>query len=248
MFIANSCLSQPRVAAPLRYAELLSTTTLAFPIFASEPHSARLTLRTLNRLRRLIQILRKLTLPTTTALDSLHESLRVQYGACRVCVRVVVREVSLRLRRSKTLEQRNRVRSVVDILDFPRLGNLLRIIGKRPVALQRGASPVVARNHAREDGRGFLGFDVGDHFVEIPAESVYGFVDAFLREDCDCLVADAGQGSSVFDVGGWIHVVVVAHFDEDVVSCSGRGEESGPEAFVDEGAGGAAVFGEVGYA
>jgi hypothetical protein len=187
-----------------------------------EQHSrARLAFRSLDRLGRLVQVARKLTLPTTMALDSLDKSLRVEKSTCRVCVSVVVWKVSLCLRRSKALEQRDRVGSVVDVLDFLGIGDLFGIVGERPVTLQCIASPVVARHHTRDDGRRFLGLDIRDHLAEVPAESVDGLIDAGLSEDGDGLAASARQGSSVFDIGGRIDVVVVAHLDEDKVTCSG---------------------------
>jgi hypothetical protein len=207
---------------PVTQSSPISTQCRQSYALPQERHSrARLAFRSLDRLSRLVQIARKLTLPTTMAPNSLDKSLRVEKSACRVCVRVVVWEVSLGLRRSKALEQRDRVGSVVDVLDFPGVGDLSGIVGERPVTLQCIASPVVARHHARDYGRGFLGLDIRYHLAEIPAESVDGLVDAGLSENSDRLAASARQSSSVFDIGGRIDVVVVAHLDEDKVTCSG---------------------------
>jgi hypothetical protein len=196
------------------------------PDAASDLLSTRLALRSSQLLRRLVQMPYELTLPATMALYSLDKGLRIEFGAFRISMSIVFWEVSLRFHRSEILEQSDRIAGMVNILDLPKISNLLRIIGKRPTTLQRIARPVIARNHARDDRRSFLGFDVGDHLIEIPAESVHSLVDASLSEDCDSLAADSRQCSSVFHVGGRIDVVVVAHFDEDVVACFSGGEES----------------------
>jgi hypothetical protein len=223
----------------------------SYPLLDALPQErysrARLAYRSLDRLGRLVQEASKLTLPTTMALHSLDKSLRVEKGTSRVRVSVVVWKVSLGLCRSKALEQRDRVGSVVDVLDFPGIGDLFGIVGERPVALQCVTSPVVARHHTRDNGRGFLGLDIRDHLAEVPAESVDGLVDAGLCEDSDGLASNSRQSSSVFDIGSRIDVVVVAHLDEDEVTCFGGRQQSRPEALVDEGAGGPAVPGEVVY-
>lgn len=61
--------------------------------------------------------------------------------------------------------------------------------------------------------------------------------------DHDGILTDAGERLAVLEVGGRIAVVVVAHLDEDGVAGAGGVQERGPEAFVDEGARAAAVFG-----
>jgi hypothetical protein len=108
---------------------------------------------------------------------------------------VVLRKVSLHLHRPKTLEQSDGIARMINILD------LLRMICKCPITLQRIARLVNARNHARDYGNGFLRFDIGDNPVKVLAESVHSLVDFSLCEDYDDLAANSRQSFSIFHIG-----------------------------------------------
>jgi hypothetical protein len=166
--------------------------------------SARLAIRNLNFLGRPGQIPRELTSPAAVALHSLNKSLRVEPRTSRISMSVVLRKVSLHLHRPKTLEQSDGIARMINILDLPSIGHLLRMICKCPITLQRIARLINARNHARDYGNGFLRFDIGDNPVKVLAESVHSLVDFSLCEDYDDLAANSGQSFSIFHIGGGI--------------------------------------------